>query len=122
MVVAGLTVGLISLLGDHVGIGQSAAFSLHRQWGLVCGILLVCLGAFWRIDVIGVVGGMLVALAFSTKILHLAGMNGFGWKHRTALVVGFLLVIAGVVVRHLYHRRLAGRTRQAETSGQATHI
>lgn len=104
MVLAGLFIGLISLLGDHLGVHSDSIFGWYKQSELVAGILLVCLGAFWRVDVIGVVGLLLIALVFSANLLGLSGLNGFGWKHKLALAVGLTLIFAGVLVRHLYYR------------------
>jgi hypothetical protein len=109
MVVAGLAICLISLLGGYLGIDENGGFGWYVQSGFVGGVLLVCLGAFWRVDVLGVVGGILIALAVSAKLLHAKGMSGFGWKHQLVLGTGLVLIIAGVVVRQLYYRRLARR-------------
>ena len=111
MIVAGLTIGMVALAGDYVGIRGLGGVGWYKQFGVLLGILFVCLGAFWRIDVIGLVGGLLIALVFSAKLLHLAGAEGFGWKHQAALAVGLLLIIAGVVVRQFGYRRVAGKTR-----------
>lgn len=122
MVIAGLTICLISLLGDHLGLlglHGDEGFGWYRQSGCVAGVLLVCLGAFWQVDILGVVGSILLVLALSAKMLHLAGTGGFGWKHQFALAAGLILIVTGVLVRQLYYRHLARRPTSSNPPLQA---
>jgi hypothetical protein len=99
LILAGLLLGLVAIVADHLGIHGSPGFGWYKQTGLLTGSLLICLAAFWRIDIIGVLGILMLGLAAGANLLGLAGRDGFGWKQQVAMAAGLLLVVAGTLVR-----------------------
>jgi hypothetical protein len=107
IILAGTIFGLLGLAADHLGIHGNPGFGWYKQSALAAGSLLVCLGSFWRIDVLGVVGILLFLAAASANVLGLAGREGFGFKQQLAIGVGLLLVAAGIALRKRSGRRAA---------------
>jgi hypothetical protein len=107
IILAGTTFGLLGLAADHLGIHGNPGFGWYKRSALAAGSLLVCLGSFWRIDVLGVIGILLFLAAASANVLGLAGREGFGFKQQLAVAAGLVLIAAGMALRTRSSRRRA---------------
>lgn len=107
MILAGILLGLLAIVADHLGIHGNPGFGWYKQTGLVTGSLLICLAAVWRIDIIGVLGILMLGLAAGANLLGLAGRDGFGWKQQMAMAAGLVLVVAGTLIRRRTCRQAA---------------
>lgn len=107
LVLGGTAIGLVALAWDELAAGEHLSFAAAA--GL--GVTLIGMGAFFRIDLIGVIGTVLLLCAGAILAIG-SGSVGHGWKQWAGMAVGGLLAAAGMV-RGLWR----WRRRAAEPEG-----
>lgn len=97
VVATGVIVGAGGALADHFGIGGSSGFGMAQSIGVVVGAVCILVGALLRVDMIGILGGILFITSIVADLLSIGGRSGFGWKQTAAVAGGAALTGAGMV-------------------------
>jgi hypothetical protein len=95
-IILGLLVGILGIIGDHVGIRGFIGLAWHQQIGFTLGALLVIIGILFRIDLVVVVGAVVFVFSAFSDTLGLVGSNGFGWKQEFAVLAGLVMILIGL--------------------------
>lgn len=98
LILAGLVLGMLGVVGDHIGVGEAPGFGFKQEIAAAIGAFLVGLGALLRADVIAVAGTIVFALAACADIVGIAGSSQ-GFVSQTESVAGVCVLIAGLAVR-----------------------
>ncbi len=114
VIVAGVLVGAGGALADQLGVGGSSGFGLAQMIGLAVGGVCIMVGAFLRVDTLGIAGGILF-LASAGADLLVGGKGGFGWKQVAAVAMGCALTAAGMA--WLFIGRRSERYGEVESRG-----
>lgn len=95
----GALVALLGVSADQIVPAGSDGFG-WRQWsGLLTGALFITLGAMLRVDIVGIAGAALSAIAILADVLGNAGSPGIGWKQSLAIIGGIGFVAIGLKLR-----------------------
>lgn len=115
---AGALLALLGVSADQMTPLDANGFG-WRQWsGLLTGVLFITLGAMLRVDIVGIAGAVLSAVAILANYLGHDYSPGIGWKQALAIIVGFGFVATGLKLRK---RELESKTAK-ETAGQAENV
>jgi hypothetical protein len=95
MILVGIIIGAAGALADQAGIGGSSGFGAAQLSGAAVGCICVFVGAFLRVDTIGILGGVLFIMAIGADLFAIGGRSGFGWKQGAAVVSGVVLTAFG---------------------------
>ncbi len=100
----GLSVGILGIMGDYLGIRGFNGLAWHQQIGLTLGALLVVIGALFRVDPLVVIGALGFGFSVFSDTFGLTGDKGFGWKQEFAVVAGLVMILIGFVLRRSFVR------------------
>jgi hypothetical protein len=100
IIIIGLLLAVLGASADLFGMHGAAGFGWKQQAGVIVGALLVVLGALLRVDALAVGGLILFAVAALADVYGTIGAPGMGWRQRVAIIVGLVLVLGGLRLRH----------------------
>jgi hypothetical protein len=99
LVIGGLGLGLVAMLGKQVELARSGAFSVEQRLTVCLGAFLVVLGALLRVDVVGVIGTVLFAVALGAGLLHLINAAQAGFLPAIEMILSLVLIGVGLSIR-----------------------
>ena len=99
LIMSGVALGIVAVFADGLGIAGHSGFGWYQRGGALGGVLLIFVGAIFRIDVLGVSGTILFVLAIGVDYFGIGRSAGLGWRQEAALVVALLLLAAGLFFR-----------------------
>ena len=97
-VLVGLIVLVLSVGADFFHFGQAEGFGWKQMTGLFCGIALVVLGSIIRSQTVALTGLIMGGLTLLADWLGFGSSPGIGWQQMAGILLGTVLVLAGLYV------------------------
>lgn len=116
VIAAGLVLGLLVLVADHLGLTGRVGFGWRQLTGAEAGFLALVVGLLGRRTLVGVLGAVVMVLSLGADMLQMGRGPGMGWREWLGLLIAAGLVTAGVVFRGLLLRPPARRHRKMEVT------
>ena len=102
---SGIVLLTLAITADHLSISGRSGFGWRQIAGAEVGFLCVVLGVLLQRAFLGTAGLFLLVLSLLADLLALGHSPGLGWRKQSALVVGTVLVGAGLFLRRRLGRR-----------------
>ena len=102
---AGILLLALALTAEYLSISGRSGFGWRQVTGVEVGFLCVALGLLLRKAFLGTAGLYLLVLSLLADLLALGHSPGLGWRKQSALVVGTVLVGAGLFLRRRLGRK-----------------
>jgi hypothetical protein len=102
---SGILLLMLVITADHLSISGRSGFGWRQITGAELGFLCVVLGLLLQRAFLGTAGLFLLVLSLLADLLAIGHAPGLGWRKQSALVVGTVLVAAGLFLRRRLGRR-----------------
>jgi hypothetical protein len=102
---SGIILLMLVFTAEHLSISGRSGFGWRQITGAEVGFLCVALGLLLRRAFLGTAGLFLLVLSLLADLLALGHSPGLGWRKQSALVVGTVLVGAGLFLRRRLGRK-----------------
>lgn len=108
LIFCGAALGFAALFADLLSIRTTAGFGLFQSFAVGLGIFGIGIGAFLRVDSIGIAGtaAFFVGL-FMDMIGPLGTESGIGWRQQLAIAAAISAILLGSVLRARQGQRRA---------------
>jgi hypothetical protein len=97
--ILGLTLGVLALAADYLGLQGHGGFGWAQSAGLALGALLFATAALLRVDLLGLLALGVLVFSLIVDVARVGESAGMGWKQNFAAVLAALLLTACLIGR-----------------------
>lgn len=100
----GLSLGILGVLADHLGISGNTGFGLYQVLGVIIGAVCVLTGTMLRVHALSLSGAVLFAVSLCADLVGIGGTPGMGIKQLTVIFVAIVLIAIGITLHYRFRR------------------